>query len=149
MATLEERLRRLEDRDAIHQVFVDYGRYLDAGDLDRYASLFAEDAEVLLGPMGRAKGRDNIRALMTKVLDGRVGTSYHIISSPAVQLDGDRAESEVMWTVIQRDREGKPKLTSMGRHVDQLVREGGRWKIAQRRGLIDLPQRLDISSGNG
>jgi uncharacterized protein (TIGR02246 family) len=143
MTSLEARLQRLEDRDAIHQVFVDYGRFLDAGDIDAYAALFAEDGEVLLGPMGRATGRDNIRELMRKILEGRVGSAYHIISSPAVTLNGDEATSVVMWTVIQRDAEGKPRLTSMGRHVDRLVRVNGAWKIAQRRGLIDLPQRLE------
>lgn len=139
---LEERSQRLEDRDAIHQLFVDYGRYLDAGDIDRYADCFATDAEVLLGPMGRARGRDHIRRLMSAMLTGRVGANYHIISSPQVSLDGDRATSEVMWTVISRDADGKPKLTSMGRHVDDLVREDGTWKIARRRGLVDLPQRF-------
>lgn len=145
MTTPEERLQRLEDRDAIHQLFIDYGRFLDAGDFDAYAALFAADGEVILGPMGRATGRDNIRELMRKILDGRVGSAYHIISSPAVTLVGDQATSEVMWTVIQRDAQGKPFLSSMGRHVDRLVREAGVWKIAQRRGLIDLPQRLPQS----
>jgi len=142
MTDLEERLRRLEDRDAIHQLFVDYGRYLDAGDIDAYAGLFTADGEVMLGPMGRTRGRENIRELMSTVLDGRVGSSYHLIGSPQVRLDGDEATSEVMWTVIQRDGEGKPKLTSMGRHVDRLRREDGVWRIAERRGYVDLPQRL-------
>lgn len=142
MTTIEERLQRLEDRDAIHQLFVDYGRYLDAGDIDAYASLFTEDGEVLLGPMGRTQGRANIHALMSKVLEGRVGTSYHIIGSPQVVIDGDEATSEVMWTVIQRDPEGKPRLTSMGRHVDRLRRENGAWRFAERRGFVDLPQKL-------
>lgn len=142
MSTVEERLQRLEDRDAIHQLFVDYGRHLDAGDLDAYVALYAEDGEVMLGPMGRARGRDEIRALMSGVL-ARAGASFHIISSPAVVLDGDRATSEVMWTVIAKDTEGRPKLTMLGRHVDQLVREDGSWRIAQRRGLIDLPATME------
>ena len=50
------RLQRLEDLQAIHQLFVDYGAFLDAGDLDGYASLFADDGELLLGPLGRATG---------------------------------------------------------------------------------------------
>lgn len=149
MTTLEERLQRLEDRDAIHQIFIDYGRYLDSGDFDSYASLFTEHGEVMLGPMGRAKGRENIRELMRRVLDGRAGSSYHIISSPAVQLDGDWATSEVMWTVVQRDPHGQPRLSMMGRHVDQLVREDGTWRIAQRRGLIDLPQKMDVPASEG
>jgi len=144
MTSIEDRLKGLEDRDAIHQLFIDYGHFLDAGDLDGYAGLFALEGEVLLGPVGRAKGRDNIRELMSKALDGRVGTAYHIISGPRVALDGDRATAEVMWSVISRDADGKPHLTSTGRHIDDLVRESGVWRIAKRRGLVDLPERMPL-----
>jgi uncharacterized protein (TIGR02246 family) len=139
---LEARLARLEDLMEIHQLFVDYGRYLDAGDFDAYASLFADDGEVLLGPMGRAQGPENIKALMTKALAGSQGNSYHIISSPAVTLDGDRATSVVMWTVVNRDREGQASLSMIGRHVDELVRERGRWRFRRRKGYVDIPSAM-------
>lgn len=147
MTTLDERIRRLEDLDAIHRLFTDYGRHLDAGDVESYAALFTDDGEVLLGPMGRAKGRDAIRELMRKTLHGRAGSAFHIISSPAVELDGDRATSEVMWTVIQRDPDGRPKLGMIGRHLDDLVREDGTWRFARRRGEIDLPQVMPAHAG--
>jgi uncharacterized protein (TIGR02246 family) len=139
---LDARVQRLEDLLEIHQLFVDYGLALDAGDFDAYAALFAENGEVLLGPMGRAKGRDEIKALMTKTLSGGVGSSFHIISSPQVQLDGDTATSQVMWTVVTRDDSGQTKLTMIGRHRDDLVRENGDWKIARRRGYVDIPSAL-------
>ena len=146
MPTIEERLQRLEDRDAIHQLFIDYGRHLDAGDLDAYVSLFAADGQVMLGPMGKASGRDAIRALMGRVL-ARAGASYHLITSPSVSLDGNRATSSVMWTVVARDAEGKPKLAMLGRHEDELVREDGTWRISVRRGLIDLPATMQSPTG--
>jgi uncharacterized protein (TIGR02246 family) len=136
---LTQRVQRLEDLMAIHQLFVDYGRYLDAGDIDAYASLFAEDGDVLLGPLGRAKGRAAIKGLMTRVLAGRAGSSYHIISSPQVVLDGDRATATVMWTVIARTADGSPALMMVGRHADELRREHDRWRFVRRRGYIDLP----------
>jgi uncharacterized protein (TIGR02246 family) len=139
---LAARVQRLEDIMAIHQLFIDYGHALDAGDFDAYADLFAEDGEVLLGPMGRARGREEIKALMTKALSGGVGSSFHIISSPQVQLDGDRASSQVMWSVVARDDNGRPSLTMIGHHRDDLVRENGRWKFARRRGFIDIPAAL-------
>ena len=61
-ADLAERVRRLEDLAAINQLFIDYGAHLDAHDFDAYASLFDEDGEVLLGPLGRAKGPAEIKA---------------------------------------------------------------------------------------
>lgn len=136
---IEQRLRRLEDLQEIHQLFIDYGSALDAGDFARYASLFARDGEILLGPMGRATGPAAIEELMMRTLEGRVGESLHIISSPQVSLDGDRATSQVMWTVVHRDKDGRPRLTMIGRHHDDLVREDGRWRFHKRRGTVDIP----------
>lgn len=136
------RLQRLEDLMAIQQLFIDYGRYLDAGDFDAYASLFCEDGEVLLGPLGRAQGRSAIKDLMTRTLTGRQGSSYHIISSPQVVLDGDRATATVMWTVIARTAEGGAALAMVGHHEDVLRRERDGWRFARRKGFVDLPSTL-------
>ena len=144
LAALAARLQRLEDLQAIHQLFVDYGRHLDQGNWAEYATLFADDGEVLLGPMGRAQGPENIRALMEGLLGDKVGETIHIISSPAVVLDGDTATSEVMWSVLHRMPDGSPKLTACGRHKDQLVRQRGEWKIRKRRGFVDLPSVMTV-----
>jgi len=140
--SIEQRLRHLEDLAEIHQLFVDYGQYLDAGDFAAYADLFAADGEVRLGPMGSAKGRDEIRSLMERALAGVVGTSYHVITSPRVQIDGDTATSEVMWTVVQRGPDGAPVVPMIGRHRDELVREDGRWRFRLRRGFVDIPSAM-------
>lgn len=137
--SLLSRLRRLEDLEEIRQLFVDYGRHLDAGDVEAYADLFADDGEVLLGPIGRAKGRAAIVQLMTKVKARAQTASFHLVTNPVVRLDGDRATGEVLWTVIKPDASGKLEVAMFGRHVDELVRERGRWKISKRRGRIDVP----------
>jgi len=137
---LARRVQRLEDLLAIHQLFIDYGRNLDAGDFDAYASLFAEDGEVLLGPVGRAKGRAEIRELMARTLSAQGSNSYHIISSPQVALDGDRATSSVMWSVIAPAAGGGLALTMVGRHVDELRRERDGWRFVKRKGYVDLPK---------
>jgi uncharacterized protein (TIGR02246 family) len=136
---LEHRLQRLEDLAEIQQLFIDYGHYLDHGDFSAYAGLFAEDAELLLGPVAKARGRAEIEAVMSQALAGQVGSSIHIISSPIIQLEGDNATAEVMWTALHRDGRGRPVVSMVGRHLDDLVREGGRWRIRRRRGLIDMP----------
>ena len=147
MSELEVRLRRLEDLEEIRQLFIDYGHHLDAGDTAAYASLFASDGEILLGPLGRAKGPDAIRKLMDRVLEGTVGDAYHVISSPRIDLAGDEATSEVMWTVVRRGRDGEPQVTGLGRHQDELVREDGRWRFRSRRGLIDIPRQAGAGVG--
>jgi 3-phenylpropionate/cinnamic acid dioxygenase small subunit len=136
------RVRRLEDLLEIQQLFVDYGRHLDAGAFREYAALFADDGEILLGPLGRAKGPEEIHDLLARTLDGQVGQSLHIISSPRISLDGDRATSEVMWTVLRRNEKGMPVVDAVGRHRDELVRERGRWRFRKRKGYVDIPAAL-------
>jgi ketosteroid isomerase-like protein len=118
---------------------VDYGRHVDAGDFAAYGALFARDGEVKLGPMGRAKGPAEIEALMRKAIGDQVGETYHIISSPTVEIDGDEATSNVMWTVVGSDDAGQPTVTMVGRHLDRLVREDGRWRFLERKGRIHIP----------
>jgi ketosteroid isomerase-like protein len=139
--SLEERLRRLEDILAIQQLFIDYGLALDAGDFDRYTQLFAVQGTVNLGPIGRATGRSEIQALMVQTLEGLVGSSFHIVSSPQINLHGDIATSQVMWTVIHRDKNGQPQVTMIGKHHDELIRENGEWKIQTRKGTVDIPSK--------
>jgi len=140
---IEARLRRLEDLQAIQQLFVDYGQHLDAGDVDAYAALFTEDGELKLGPLGKAKGREQIKAVMARSIEGLVGSSFHIVSSPTIRLEGDHASSEVMWTVVQRGADGKPVLPMIGRHRVELVRDAdGSWRFRVRRGFVDIPSKL-------
>jgi hypothetical protein len=138
---LEARLRRLEDLEAIRQLFIDYGYYLDHGEFESYGKLFADDGEVLLGPIGRASGPQAITELMTKTLSGRQGMSYHIITNPIIKLDGDSATTDVMWTVIVKDEAGKPHVSMLGRHRDTVVRQRGEWKFKRREGYVDIPSR--------
>ena len=142
LGKMERSLGRLADLEAIRQLFVDYGHHLDRGDVAAYADLFATDGEVLLGPLGRARGREQIRALMTKALAGVTGNSFHLIANPIVALEdgADRATAEVTWAVVARSETGAPELSMLGRHVDQLVREQGRWLFLRREGHIDLPR---------
>ena len=148
MTDFESRLRRLEDLAEIHQLFVDYGHHLDHGDFAAYADLFAADGEVLLGPIGRATGRDEIRDLMERTLGGAAGSSFHVISNPVVVLDGDTATTDVMWTVVNRGADGSPVLSMIGRHRDQLVREDGRWRFKRRKGFVDIPSAMPAGEGS-
>jgi 3-phenylpropionate/cinnamic acid dioxygenase small subunit len=138
---MADRLQRLEDLEEIRQLFVDYGHYLDSGDFAAYGALFADEGEVLLGAIGRAKGPAAIEALMRRTMEGAAGSSFHIVSNPIIELDGDRATSEVMWTVVTRDKQDQATVSMLGRHRDQLTRERGRWRFLRREGFIDVPSR--------
>ena len=138
---LEARLRRLEDLEEIRQLFVDYGHFLDHGDYAAYPRLFAEDGELMLGPIGRAKGRQEIEAMMIRV--GGAG-SLHLITSPIVTLDGDQAVARVMWTAINRAEDGTPFVGMVGHHEDERVREAGGWRFRRRLGFVGYRTRFAV-----
>ena len=141
---LGARLQRLEDLEEIRRLFESYGYYLDHGLWAEYASLFASGGQLRLGPV-RADGREAIETAAREQLGAQFNPQpdhvrlVHIISSPRIELDGDRATAAVMWTVVSHAADGTVVVSGQGHHLDDLVREDGRWRIQKRRGFQDFP----------
>lgn len=139
LAALKARLQRLEDLEEIRTLYVDYGRHLDAGDPDSYASLYAREGKLRMAPIMKGDNREEIRAAAARTVrpptDGP-RRSVHLLGSPKIELDGDRATGECVWSAVAATDAG-PKIL-VGRHIDELVREDGRWRFASRRGLLDI-----------
>jgi 3-phenylpropionate/cinnamic acid dioxygenase small subunit len=142
-----ERVQRLEDQLEIQKLVNVYGRLLDQRDFEAFAKLFADDGEILLGPLARATGPAEIQRAMEAGVPGPRGEDLHIIGTPTIELDGDTAKSEVMWTVIRRGNQDSPVVSMVGRHRDDLVRERGQWRIKRRRGFVDIPSALASREG--
>jgi uncharacterized protein (TIGR02246 family) len=139
-ADLAERVGRLEALAEIQQLYLDYGRHLDAGDAASYAGLFAKDAKLRLGPVMRADGRAAIAAVAAGVVRTAAeggNKTVHLLGSPRITLDGDKAVGECVWMAITNSVAGPPPIR-VGRHVDELIREDGRWRFAKRVGHIDV-----------
>jgi SnoaL-like domain len=144
LTALEARLQRLEDLEEIRQLQEDYIYHLDRGHYADYASLYAENGQMRLGP-ARADGRAEIERVARASFGGGEEffagkmNGFHIVSGPRITLDGDTATAEVMWTVIGRGDDDKPIVTLVGHHADELVREDGRWRFQRRKGFMDIP----------
>jgi uncharacterized protein (TIGR02246 family) len=137
---LSERVKQLEDLEEIRQLYIDYGRHLDAGDADAYAALFARDGKLRLGPVMHANGREEIKQAAANTI-GRTpegsNKSVHLLASPRVDINGDTASGECVWAAIAPSRDGASQVL-VGRHVDELIREDGHWRFARRRGYVDV-----------
>jgi len=144
------KLKELEDREAIRQVFVDYARFLDSANYDGYTSLFAKDAV-----FRDAKGREVIGAQMAQYgervavarIEGRFTEAVHVMNNHDITIDGDRARAVILWSYLCIDPDKMPVLMQMGRYNDELVREDGTWKIAVHsidrimgRGQLEAPE---------
>lgn len=137
---IRERLSRLEDIEEIRTLYVDYGRHLDAGDAVAYASLFARGAKLRLGPVMRADGRAEIEKAAAGTIRSSAegpGRSVHVLGAPRLELTGDTASGECVWAAVSGSANSAGSVL-VGRHVDKLVREEGRWRFSERRGFIDV-----------
>lgn len=133
---LAQRVQELEDEKAIREVLVQYGEFLDARDYAAYSRLFARDG-VWTGGFGSFTGPAAIEAMLVENLGapepGFVNkTSFHLITTPVVDVDGDRATARSRYLFFTASDEGRPNPLLAGRYEDEFVREDGAWKIRRR-----------------
>src|SRR5262245_52958863 len=92
LADLEARVQRLEDREAIHGLFMHYRQCLDEKDFSGYAGLFARDGE-FVAAVGTARGRAEIQEFVDgmrgSLLTTVAGDDLHIVVNPEISVDGD------------------------------------------------------------
>ncbi len=152
--SLEARLQRQEDLEAIRRLLREYGRTLDARNLRGYADLFAVDGE-WIGGFGSVKGREAIAPFMEKNMatplpsvEGAVAAAaparpgprgVHLMTNEIIEVDGDRATAWSKWTYITRSADNRPSIALEGHYDDQLVREKGQWKFQRRVVTADIP----------
>lgn len=150
--SLEQRLQRLEDKEAIAALLERFFEYQETGEIGKYASLFAKDGELILRRGRSSGGPEGILAAMTRdSRQARGGTANairmrHVLSNVHVELQGDTATAQSRFTLLSVGEDNVPRFGGSGRYKDELVRENGEWKIRKRVIFRDLP--LDLEGAN-
>jgi len=139
MSELESRLQILEDREAIRDLLLEYGRTLDSRDFKAFSELFARGVGEWNGGMGVARGPAAIRKLMEETIKGEPGNNFHIFNNETIDVNGDRATALSKWTFVVKGEDGRPQWVYLGQYHDILIRENGRWKFLQRKVTGDIP----------
>jgi len=143
-ASLEARLKRVEDELEIRRIPIAYARALDERNIDAYVALFAKNGEWVNGSIVR-KGPAQIRDLLVGLYGASTPPGYvnmqsmEFTTNVDVQIDGDHATAHSQHLLIKRGPDGTPTPVLAGRYVDQLIRENGRWKILRREDHPVLP----------
>jgi hypothetical protein len=139
----EARLQRLEDREEIRQLTMDYGRFLDQRDWASFSQLFAEKEGEWTGGMGSAKGSQAVRKLMEDTIGQSSGAvspaNFHIFTNQVIHPDGDRATAATKWMFVVQGADNRPQTVFLGHYEDSMVRENGRWKFLRRVVHGDIP----------
>jgi uncharacterized protein (TIGR02246 family) len=139
--SVEARLQKLEDTEAIRMLLVKYGRALDARDFRAYGDLFAKDG-TWKGGMGSATSPRNIEKMVAdgfaKMSPKLYENSNHVMTSFDIQVDGDTAKAWSRWLWVVEGSNGKPQVERGGIYQDTLVRENGQWKFKQRQAITEI-----------
>jgi uncharacterized protein (TIGR02246 family) len=128
--SLEERVRRLEDREEIRALLLEFGRRLDEKNFVGMSELFTETGE-FAAPLGAAIGRAQIAQTLASVLSD-IPAGYHYYSNTEIKLDGDNATTRLMFTYLHPDEESWPRTSQAGHYDDSLKREDGVWLFQRR-----------------
>jgi ketosteroid isomerase-like protein len=133
--TLEERVRRLEDRTAINELIARYCLVMDNRDVAGIEALFTPDVHIwsadgVMDSRGREAAVEMFKGRFTVLGPSNHFTHDRIIEFDA--LDHDKATGLVL-SHAEMQRKGQPMLAAI-RYHDVYRRVDGRWRF-QERGL--------------
>jgi ketosteroid isomerase-like protein len=134
MASIEERLRAVEDRLEIFNVISAYGPAVDGCNLDAMGQVYAEGGVYDVRDFRYMEGLSEIRDMMNgkghRMLTG--SGAAHVGTLPHVELDGDRAIATNYSIILGRDADGEPKMLRLNISRIYLSRGEDGWRIDRR-----------------
>lgn len=113
-----------------------YADFIDAGDFDGAARLFA-NAEVYFDDGDAVREENEMVAVWkswVKLYEGRPKTR-HLISNPIIELSGNQqtASCQSQWTVLQATDDLPLQAIGTGRYEDTFAIVDGMWTFKTRR----------------
>jgi hypothetical protein len=144
-ASLEDRVRAIEDTLAIIGIIASHPPAADTGDAGYYRDAFLPDGIMDVGTKA-ARGNEAIGAIVTtpEHQDAIAGGLCHFAGLPRVVVNGDRAVAISYLQVLAPNRTAEPvalanhgisrgyRIHRLGANRWDFVRTAGGWKVAKR-----------------
>lgn len=128
--TLEERITRLEDIEAIRSLQAKYQRCLDIRDFDGLAECFAEDVVSSYGNGSMSyEGRDAVLNFLREAMTLKMPSS-HLIHGGEIDVK-DTSNASAKWYLedFLLHRKYKLKLHGAAIYDVDYIKSDGRWQI--------------------
>ena len=147
-----------QDRAEIEDLMARYLFAIDYNDWDSYVETFAPDG-VLEFASGTSKGRDAIRAMVTKFAEG-IGRFYHtedgkpaklrhVVLQSMIRVEGNRAWGRTLWLeMANHGPMDTMKMGTYGIYEDEFTKASGHWLIAKRNVLNEFIKNRTSGPGN-
>jgi hypothetical protein len=134
---LEQRIRRIEDRQALGELISRYGVAVDDRDFDTVAAMYLPDSE-----FGGIKGLEAIMSFYRERL-GLYGPTYHYAHTHHFDFSSDDEASGVVSAHAEIGLNGEALWLGL-RYLDRYARVRGRWHFQARvikfRYVLPLPE---------
>jgi hypothetical protein len=142
-------LEQLADRLLIQEVQNRYALAHDLTDPAMYASVFAEDAELVSGGNVLAKGRDAMYAIGesdrkrfnagAQPNERSFGVMRHVVTNSVIDITSDTTATAFCYVLTVVNEEGVgPQIMSVGRYEDEFAKVNGQWLISRRLIAMDM-----------
>jgi SnoaL-like domain len=130
-----------EDRQLIRTLIEDWALWRDAGDWERFATVWHDDG-LMMATWFQGPASDFIR--VSREAFERGVRILHFLGGTSIDLAGERAISQTKMTISQRADVGGVvcDVVCTGRFYDFLARRSGRWGIVLRQPIYER-DRLD------
>lgn len=152
--SLEARISRLEDAEAIRDLKLTYARFCDSGyDADGILGLFdsTESISWESDVFGHHHGPDSIRSFFENV-SSEILWAVHLMLNPIVRVSPDGRTATGSWyllelaTMVARHPQAPPDAVIMsGKYDDRFVKRDGVWRF--QRIEIDFQQVSNLDRG--
>jgi hypothetical protein len=137
IAALEARADRVKDANDIKRLQRAYGYYIDKGEWDQAADLFASNASVEYANQAALVGQDRVREHLKQQGGGRNGLvdgqiNNHMQLQPVVHVAPDGNTAKARWRdLIQIGEYKKSAHWGESTYENEYVKENGVWKISK------------------
>lgn len=135
-------LRRLLDRQEIHDLLCRYARGCDRGDWELVRSAYHPDAED--DHVSFRGGVDDLIVWLTARF-ADVDNSVHFLGNQLVEPTGPDTAFVETYFISSRVVSGSRLRQSWGRYLDHVERRDGEWRIARRRVVLETSFTTDVS----
>lgn len=134
--TLEDRVQRIEDIEAIRKLKATYCFLCDAGLDDKkireeLISHFTADARIDfgLGPASKFQGREGLEVFFGQVVPGAVSFCMHMVHNAIIEVEGDHATGKWYYEAPTTDAGSGRAQWMAGTYLEEYLREDGEWKF--------------------
>jgi uncharacterized protein (TIGR02246 family) len=136
---------QLEEKEAIRDLMSAYCFYVDDGEFDKFAELFAADGIFEAGPLGKLQGRKAIRDFISAQVPrpGEGPARKHCTFNHLIRVAGSEAYAD-SYIVVVRESSGGIVASLAGRYEDVLVKQDGQWRFKVRKIHFDISGDLGL-----